>query len=117
MRGSAPALRPHPPARSLSAGLAWDEGPEVGGPHGPYIQSLRIAAYREHADRLVAGGNAYWCTCTPARLAAMRDAQRARSEPTRYDRRCLARQAEVAEERAGGMAAVVRLRMPEGGSE
>ena len=98
-------------------GLNWNEGPEVGGPHEPYIQSLRIATYREHADRLVADGNAYWCTCTPARLAAMRDEQRARSEPTRYDRRCLLRQAEVAQERAGGMAAVVRLRMPDGVSE
>jgi glutamyl-tRNA synthetase len=98
-------------------GLHWDEGPEIGGPHDPYIQSLRIATYREHAEQLVAGGNAYWCTCTPARLAAMRDAQRARSEPTRYDRRCLPRQAEVAEERAGGMPAVVRLRMLDGVSE
>ncbi len=98
-------------------GLDFNEGPEVGGPHDPYIQSLRIATYREHADRLVADGNAYWCTCTPARLAQMRDAQRARSEPTRYDRHCLTRQAEVARERASGMAAVVRLRMPDGVSE
>jgi glutamyl-tRNA synthetase len=98
-------------------GLVWDEGPEIGGPHEPYIQSLRIATYREHADRLVASGAAYWCTCTPARLAEMRDAQRARSEPTRYDRRCLGRQEEVASERAAGMAAVVRLRMPDGVSE
>ncbi|MFI5287743.1 MAG: glutamate--tRNA ligase [Candidatus Dormibacteria bacterium] len=95
-------------------GLTWDEGPEVGGPHAPYIQSLRIASYREHADALVENGNAYWCTCTPARLAAMRDAQRARSEATRYDRRCLTRQAEVALERANGLPAVVRLRMPDG---
>jgi glutamyl-tRNA synthetase len=98
-------------------GLDWDEGPEVGGPHAPYIQSLRIATYREHADELVATGNAYWCTCTPARLAAMRDEQRARSEPTRYDRRCLGRRDEVAVELAGGMAGVVRLRMPEGVTE
>jgi glutamyl-tRNA synthetase len=98
-------------------GLNWDEGPEVGGPHAPYIQSLRIATYREHADSLVESGNAYWCTCTPARLAAMRDEQRARSQPTRYDRRCLTRQAEVAEERARGVPAVVRLRMPEGVAE
>jgi glutamyl-tRNA synthetase len=98
-------------------GLNWDEGPEVGGPHEPYIQSLRIATYRTHADELVAAGHAYWCTCTPARLAAMRDAQRARSEPTRYDRRCLGRQAEVAKERSEGMAAVVRLRMPDGITE
>ncbi len=98
-------------------GLTWNEGPEVGGPHDPYIQSLRIAIYQEHADSLVADGNAYWCTCTPARLAAMRDAQRARLEPTRYDRRCLTRQAEVVQERANGMAAVVRLRMPDGVTE
>jgi glutamyl-tRNA synthetase len=98
-------------------GLNWDEGPETGGPYEPYIQSLRIATYREHAERLVASGHAYWCTCTPARLAAMRDAQRARSEPTRYDRRCLARQDEVAKERADSMPAVVRLRMPEGVTE
>ncbi|MGA7987968.1 MAG: glutamate--tRNA ligase [Candidatus Dormiibacterota bacterium] len=98
-------------------GLDWDEGPEVGGPHDPYIQSLRIDTYREHADLLVASGNAYWCTCTPARLAAMREAQRTRSEPTRYDRRCLARQEEVAKERASGMASVVRLRMPDGVTE
>jgi glutamyl-tRNA synthetase len=98
-------------------GLNWDEGPEVGGPHEPYIQSLRIATYRGHADDLVATGHAYWCTCTPARLAEMRDAQRARSEPTRYDRRCLGRQEEVAKERAAGMAAVVRLRMPDGVTE
>jgi glutamyl-tRNA synthetase len=94
-------------------GLQWDEGPEIGGPHEPYIQSLRITKYRAYAEQLVASGNAYWCTCTPARLATMRDAQRAKKEPTRYDRRCLGR-AEVAEEIAGGMAAVVRLRMPEG---
>jgi glutamyl-tRNA synthetase len=98
-------------------GLDWDEGPEVGGPHAPYIQSLRIATYREHADRLVANSSAYWCTCTPARLAAMRDAQRARSEPTRYDRRCLGRQDEVARERAAGAPGVVRLRMPDGATE
>jgi glutamyl-tRNA synthetase len=98
-------------------GLDWDEGPEVGGPHAPYIQSLRLATYREHAHQLVAGGSAYWCTCTPVRLAAMREAQRALSEPTRYDRRCLRRQDEVATERASGAPAVVRLLMPEGTTE
>jgi glutamyl-tRNA synthetase len=98
-------------------GLHWDEGPEVGGPHTPYIQSLRIATYREHAIRLVASGSAYWCTCTPVRLAAMREAQRALSEPTRYDRRCVSRQAEVANERASGAPAVVRLLMPNGATE
>jgi len=98
-------------------GLEWDEGPEVGGPHEPYIQSLRIDTYRRQAERLVEEGHAYWCTCTPARLAAMRDAQRQRSEPTRYDRRCLTRQGDVARERDAGAPGVVRLLMPDGVTE
>ncbi len=95
-------------------GLQWDEGPEVGGPHQPYVQSLRTELYREHGDRLVAAGGAYWCTCTPERLASMREEQRRAGRPTRYDRRCLARQDEVAAERAAGVAAVLRHGMPEG---
>jgi len=98
-------------------GLEWDEGPEVDGPHGPYIQSLRTEMYREHAEILVQRGAAYWCTCTAERLAAMRDEQRRRSEPTRYDRRCLTRQDEVDAERSAGMPAVLRLRMPDGTTE
>ena len=92
----------------LWLGLAWDEGPEVGGPHGPYIQSQRTDIYRKHADILLERGAAYWCTCTPERLAAMREQQRAAGQPTRYDRRCLGRQDEVREERAAGTPAVLR---------
>ncbi|MDQ2960694.1 MAG: glutamate--tRNA ligase, partial [Candidatus Dormibacteraeota bacterium] len=98
----------------LWLGLQWDEGPEVGGPHEPYIQSQRTATYRRHAELLVDRGAAYWCTCTPERLAAMRDEQRRNKRPTRYDRRCLERQDEVASERAGGAAAVLRQKMPPG---
>jgi glutamyl-tRNA synthetase len=98
-------------------GLNWDEGPEVGGPHEPYVQSQRVDLHRAHAERLVASGNAYWCTCTPARLAALREAQRKQSLPTRYDRHCLNRQEEVAAERARGVPAVVRLHMPDGRTE
>ena len=87
-------------------GLDWDEGPEVGGPHDPYVQSLRTELYRLEADRLVEIGAAYWCTCTPARLEQMRAEQRAAGRPTRYDRRCLGRQEEVAAERAAGAPAV-----------
>ena len=47
-------------------GLDWDEGPDVGGPHAPYRQSERTAVYRERAERLLAEGTAYWCTCPPA---------------------------------------------------
>ena len=92
----------------LWLGLNWDEGPEVGGPHGPYVQSQRTDIYREHAERLVAAGAAYWCTCSPARLAEMREQQRAAHQPTRYDRRCLTRQEEVLVERAAGAPAVLR---------
>jgi glutamyl-tRNA synthetase len=98
----------------LWLGLNWDEGPEVGGPHGPYVQSQRTEIYREHAARLVELGAAYWCTCTPERLEQMREQQRAAHQPTRYDRRCLTRQAEVAIERAAGAPAVLRQRIEPG---
>jgi glutamyl-tRNA synthetase len=95
-------------------GLDWDEGPEVGGPHAPYIQSMRTDRYLAAGRALAEGGRAYWCTCTPERLEAMRRQQQAAKQPTRYDRRCLTRQDEVAAERAAGAPAVLRLRMPEG---
>jgi glutamyl-tRNA synthetase len=97
--------------------LTWDEGPEVGGPHGPYIQSLRLDLYAENAGRLVDSGAAYWCTCAPERLTEMRLEQQRLHQPPRYDRRCLARQDEVAAERAAGVPAVLRLRMPEGATQ
>jgi len=95
-------------------GLDWDEGPGVGGPHGPYVQSQRRDLYQQHGDELAASGAAYWCTCDPERLALMRAEQRAASKPTRYDRRCAGRQDAVLAERAGGSPAVLRQRMPEG---
>ena len=98
----------------LWLGLQWDEGPEVGGPHAPYTQSQRTAIYAQHATTLVERGAAYWCTCTPERLTAMREEQRANHRPTRYDRRCLSRPDEVDAERAAGVPAVLRQRMPDG---
>lgn len=95
-------------------GLAWDEGPEVGGPHAPYVQSQRKGLYQEYGTKLVASGHAYWCTCTPDRLEAMRLEQQRRGQPTRYDRHCLSRQDEIQTHRDSGGAAVLRLRMPEG---
>ena len=50
-------------------GLSWDEGPDVGGPHGPYRQSERSAIYTQHCDQLIAGGHAFKCYCTPEKLA------------------------------------------------
>ncbi|HIF21860.1 MAG TPA: glutamate--tRNA ligase, partial [Gemmatimonadetes bacterium] len=55
-------------------GLDWDEGPEVGGPHGPYLQSQRKDIYREHIDRLIASGAVYRCYCTKDELDAKRQA-------------------------------------------
>lgn len=69
-------------------GLDWDEGPEVGGPSGPYVQSERVSLYGAVAERLVEEGRAYRCYCTPEELAEMRKEQQRRGEPPRYDRRC-----------------------------
>jgi glutamyl-tRNA synthetase len=98
-------------------GLDWDEGPDVGGPHGPYRQSERLGIYEEHARILLDNGNAFKCFCTPARLEEMRREQRLRSVPPAYDGRCLAlTQAEVAANEAAGVPYVVRLVVPREGS-
>ena len=96
-------------------GLEWDEGPDVGGPNGPYRQSERTAIYREHAAQLIASGGAYRCFCTPQRLAELhrkpREGQRAG-----YDGHCRALSAEESQRRAdAGEAHVVRLAMPREG--
>src|SRR5436305_8674370 len=69
-------------------GLSWDEGPDVGGPFGPYRQSERAEIYREHAQILVERGAAYPCFCDDARLAEVRDKQRAEKRNPGYDRHC-----------------------------
>src|ERR1700734_33220 len=69
-------------------GLTWDEGPDVGGPYGPYRQSERTEIYREHADLLLANGTAYRCFCTPEELEAGRKQQIAAKLPPRYPGTC-----------------------------
>ena len=61
-------------------GLDWDEGPEVGGDFGPYFQTERLSNYRAAAERMVAEGNAYYCFCSPEKLAADREAAQARKD-------------------------------------
>ena len=97
-------------------GLGWDEGPDVGGPHGPYRQSERTALYREHAEKLEADGNAFKCYCTAERLDAMRKAQMKAGEPPRYDGRCLTQEgrAEAKSESPDG-AFVLRMKVPNDG--
>ncbi len=98
------------------AGLAWDEGPDVGGPFGPYRQSERLGIYRQHVETLLAAGSAFRCFCPPERLEEMRRAQRARGQTPRYDGRCLALPWQAARARAeAGEPHVVRLAVPEEG--
>ena len=98
------------------AGLAWDEGPDVGGPFGPYRQSERLGIYRQHVETLLAAGSAFRCFCPPERLEEVRRAQRARGQTPRYDGRCLALSAQAARARAeAGEPHVVRLVVPEEG--
>ncbi len=70
-------------------GLDWDEGPEIGGPHGPYFQSDRLERYRSAAADLVERGQAYYCYCTPDRLRNEREQAEKRGEAWQYDRACL----------------------------
>ncbi len=94
-------------------GLDWDEGPEVGGPFGPYTQSERVPLYREHAERLLASGAAYPCYCPPERLAALREEQRRRGQAPGYDRACRElTQRQIADYQARGITPVIRLRVP-----
>ncbi|MBI4201294.1 MAG: glutamate--tRNA ligase [Chloroflexi bacterium] len=97
-------------------GLDWDEGPGVGGPFPPYVQSERLPLYREAAERLVGEGRAYYCYCTPEELDLMRKEQQRLRQPPRYDRRCrdlteAARRARESE----GKPRVIRFKTPEKG--
>ncbi len=97
-------------------GLVWDEGPDVGGRHGPYRQSERSQIYREHVDRLLADGHAFRCFCTPERLDALRAEQRAANLPLGYDGHCVALPADESARRAGGGEPyVVRMKVPREG--
>ena len=94
-------------------GLPWDEGPDAGGPCGPYRQSERIALYREHCLGLVRAGHAYPCFCTAERLAQLRAEQSAAKANPGYDGRCESLSADEARRRmAAGEPHVVRMKIP-----
>lgn len=98
-------------------GLEWDEGPDVGGPSGPYRQSERSAMYRQAADQLLEGGHAYRCFCTAEDLAEMRAAQAAAGGDTRYDGRCQRLPEDEVQRRVdAGEVHVVRLAVPSEGT-
>ncbi|HHT9121209.1 MAG TPA: glutamate--tRNA ligase, partial [Candidatus Hypogeohydataceae bacterium YC41] len=69
-------------------GTDWQEGPDVGGPYGPYVQSQRLAIYKGFAEKLLKEGKAYPCYCTQSELEERRKAALARGRPPRYDNRC-----------------------------
>jgi glutamyl-tRNA synthetase len=99
-------------------GIKWDEGPVVGGPCGPYIQSERLPIYQEYAKKLVDMGKAYYCYCTPERLEALRQKQIEEKSPVQgYDGHCrnLTEQERAAFE-AQGIKPVIRLKVPKEGS-
>ena len=96
-------------------GVDWDEGPEVGGPHAPYLQSQRLDRYRAIADRLVEDGCAYYCYCPPERLQARRQEAERNGRAWTYDRTCAHLDpAQVAELEATGAPRAVRFRVPAG---
>ena len=97
-------------------GLTWDEGPDVGGPFGPYRQSERGEIYRKHAADLVASGAAYPCFCTAERLTALREEQKAKKQNIGYDGACRSLAAdEVRAKLAAGTPHVIRLAVPREG--
>jgi len=69
-------------------GIDWDEGPDVGGPYGPYRQTERLEKYREFAERLLQAGQAYYCYCTEEEIEARRQEFISRGELPRYNGRC-----------------------------
>ena len=95
-------------------GLNWDEGPDAGGPHGPYRQSERLALYRSYAQELIVHGHAYHCFCSVAQIEADRREAIEAGRPPKYVGRCRDLSPDVASARiSSGEAAVIRLRVPE----
>lgn len=91
------------------SGIMYDEGPDIGGSFGPYIQSERKALYLEYAKKLVELGGAYYCFCSPERIASLKDEE----GNVRYDKHCLSLSKEEVERRiANGEPYVIRQNVP-----
>lgn len=96
-------------------GLHWDEGPEVGGDNGPYLQSQRLDIYAEWAQKFLDQKDAYYCYCSPEEVEAVREAQRKANQAPGYNGHCRDLTSEqIAAFKAQGRAAVIRMRMPDG---
>ena len=98
-------------------GLNWDEGPEVGGENGPYLQSQRLGIYAEWAQKFLDQKDAYHCYCSADELEAVREAQRAANVAPGYNGHCRdLSYDQIAAYKAEGRLPVVRMRMPDGGT-
>lgn len=94
-------------------GISWDEGPDIGGPHGPYVQTERAELYQKWANWLVDNGHAYKCFCTAEELAQRRDeVQAAKESWLGYDRRCRNLSAEEVAAREKELDFAIRFKMP-----
>jgi len=97
-------------------GLEWDEGPDVGGPHGPYRQSERSEIYTEHVQRLLDEGHAFRCFCTRERLREVRKKQREAGEFQGYDGHCIGLDQDEVQKRVdAGEEHVIRMKVPREG--
>jgi len=97
-------------------GLSWDEGPDVGGPFGPYRQSERLDVYQRKVEELLAKGAAYRCFCTPERLSDLREQQKAAKQDPGYDGYCRDLSTTTIDEHLStNTPHVVRLRVPRSG--
>lgn len=98
-------------------GLTWDEGPDIGGPVGPYVQSERMGMFKEYALKLIENGTAYYCFCDKEHLEEVRAIQQASGIAPRYDGHCrnLSKE-EVEEKLKAGIPYVIRQKMPTEGT-
>ncbi len=95
-------------------GLNYDEGPDVGGPYGPYVQTERLNIYQKYIKQLLDKDLAYYCFCTEDRLTKMREIQKAAHKVPKYDRHCLyLTPEEIKQKLDAGEKYVIRLRLPD----
>ncbi len=95
-------------------GLSWDEGPDIGGPYAPYVQSERLNIYQKYIKKLLDEDHAYYCFCTEDRLTEMREVQKAAGKLPKYDRKCAhLTSEEVKTKLANNEKFVVRIRIPD----
>ncbi|MBN1647261.1 MAG: glutamate--tRNA ligase [Spirochaetales bacterium] len=98
-------------------GIEWDEGPDKGGPFGPYIQSERVELYRKYAEQLVEQGDAYYCFCTPEDVEKRRQQKDGNLKESGYDKFCRTLSSEdAATRKKQGLPCVIRLKVPEEGT-